>query len=63
MGLPLGLYRQKQSPPIPVDCGSTTPSTEAAVMAASSALPPARSISNAAKLASGIEVATIALVE
>ena len=49
----------KQSPPIPVICGSTTHSTATAVTAASTALPPARRVSTAARLASGCEVAVI----
>jgi len=50
---------QKQSPPMPVICGSTTHSTAAAVTAASAALPPARNASMAARLARGCEVAAI----
>src|SRR5437763_12430382 len=49
----------KQSPPMPVICGSITHRTAAAVTAASAALPPARSTSMAAKLASGFEVAAM----
>ncbi len=49
----------KQSPPIPVICGSTTHSTATAVTAASAALPPARSVSTAARLANGCEVAAM----
>src|SRR5262245_15839400 len=49
----------KQSPPMPVMCGSTTHSTATAVTAASVALPPARSVSTAARLASGCEVAAM----
>ena len=57
-----GLWiRAKQSPPIPVMAGSTTPRTAAAVMAASMALPPLRIISTAARVASGCEVAHMAL--
>src|ERR1700694_4163545 len=52
--------RQKQSPPMPVMCGSRTPSNAIAVTAASAALPPARSVSIAASVASGCEVAAIA---
>ncbi len=44
---------------MPVMCGSSTPSAATAVTAASAALPPARSVSSAATLASGCEVATI----
>src|SRR5438477_8959829 len=47
---------------MPVDCGSTTPCTAAAQTAASMALPPARSMSIAARVASGCEVAAIASV-
>src|SRR3977135_3782564 len=44
---------------MPVMCGSSTPSAATAVTAASAAVPPARSVSSAATLASGCEVATI----
>jgi len=44
---------------MPVDCGSITHSTAQAAMAASSALPPARSTSSAVRVASGIDVAAI----
>src|SRR5579875_874700 len=50
----------KQSPPIPVMCGSTTHSTAAAATAASAAVPPSRSVSIAASVASGCDVAAIA---
>src|SRR3954464_12450609 len=50
---------QKQSPPIPVMCGSITPRTAAAVTAASAALPPPRRVSIAASVASGCEVAAM----
>jgi len=50
---------QKQSPPMPVICGSTTHRTATAVTAASAALPPARNASMAARLASGCEVAAM----
>src|SRR5471032_3181113 len=50
---------QKQSPPMPVLCGSTTPSTAVAATAASTALPPARSTSMAVSVASGWEVAAM----
>src|SRR5471032_3161732 len=50
---------QKQSPPMPVLCGSTTPSTAVAATAASTALPPARNVSMAVRVASGCEVAAI----
>ena len=56
---PAGAYRQKQSPPMPVDCGSITHSTAAAATAASSALPPSRSTSSAVNVAAGIEVAAM----
>src|SRR5262245_19526313 len=49
----------KQSPPIPVMNGSTTPSTAALVTAASIALPPLRSISAPANEASGWLVHTM----
>ena len=57
--VPAGAYRQKQSPPMPVDCGSITQSTATAATAASNALPPARSTSSAVKVAAGIDVAAI----
>ena len=60
--VPAGAYRQKQSPPMPVECGSITPSTATAATAASSALPPARNTSSPASVAAGIEVATMPLV-
>jgi hypothetical protein len=60
--VPAGAYRQKQSPPMPVECGSITPSTATAATAASTALPPARSTSMAASVAAGIEVAAMPLV-
>jgi len=47
---------------MPVDCGSTTACTAAAHTAASIALPPDRSMSTAASVASGCEVAAIASV-
>src|ERR687885_824118 len=52
----------KPSPPMPVDCGSTTASTAAAAIAASMALPPAFRISIAATVASGWEVEAAASV-
>ncbi len=61
-GWPDFLYRQKQSPPMPVDCGSITHCTAIAAIAASSALPPARSTSSAASVAAGIEVAAMPLL-
>ena len=60
---PDGAYKQKQSPPIPVDCGSTTHNTAAAATAASRALPPERSTSSAVSVATGIDVAAIPCVE
>src|ERR1043166_2519443 len=51
---------QKQSPPMPVIAGSTTPSSATAVTAASAAVPPARNVSIAACVASGWEVAAMA---
>ena len=50
----------KQSPPMPVMCGSTTASTAAVAMAASTALPPWRSTSMQVRLAAGWEVAHMA---
>ena len=61
MGLPPGLATMaKQSPPIPVIGHSTTASTAAVAIAASTALPPAFRMSMAARLAAGCEVAHIA---
>src|SRR3984885_12530516 len=57
---PFGWISAKQSPPIPVDCGSITPSSAHAATAASAAVPPARMTSIAVSAASGCEVATIA---
>jgi hypothetical protein len=59
---PRGWISAKQSPPMPVDCGSITPSTAEPATAASTAVPPSRSTSIAASDACGCEVATIALV-
>src|SRR5947209_15936179 len=50
---------QKQSPPIPVMCGSTTQRTATAATAASAAVPPARKVSIATRVASGCEVAAM----
>jgi hypothetical protein len=50
----------KQSPPIPVMAGSTTPSTAAAAIAASIAVPPASSIWIAVRVARGWAVAAAA---
>ena len=58
--LPGLAMRAKQSPPMPVICGSTTASTAAVAMAASTALPPALRVSTAVRLAAGWEVAHIA---
>src|SRR5664279_6532577 len=44
---------------MPVICGSTTQSVATAATAASAALPPARNVSMAARLASGCEVAAM----
>ena len=56
-----GLARMaKQSPPIPVMGHSTTASTAAVAIAASTALPPAFSTSMAARLPAGCEVAHMA---
>jgi hypothetical protein len=49
----------KQSPPMPVIAGSTTHCTATAASAASIALPPALSISIAANVASGCDVAAM----
>ena len=51
-----------RSPPTPVELGSTTLSAAAAVMAASTALPPSMSACSPAMAASGWLVATIPLV-
>ncbi len=56
---PFGCTSAKQSPPMPVDCGSITPSMAQAATAASTAVPPARMISIAASAACGCDVATI----
>ena len=50
----------KQSPPMPVIAGSTTASTAAVAIAASTALPPCFRNSIAVRLAAGWEVAHIA---
>ena len=63
LSVPPGAYRQKQSPPMPVDCGSITPSTAMAATAASSALPPSRSTSKATSVAAGTAVAAMPWVE
>src|ERR1700722_3423427 len=57
---PLGWISAKQSPPMPVDCGSITPSRAHAATAASAAVPPDFSTSIAASAARGCDVATIA---
>ena len=46
-------------PPMPLDCGSTRVSTICMAMAASMALPPARSIARPASLASGLAAAAM----
>ena len=56
---PLGWISAKQSPPMPVDCGSITPSSAQAATAASAAVPPERSTSIAVSAASGCDVATM----
>src|SRR5436305_10896873 len=50
----------KASPPMPVAIGSVTPSTAAAAIAASTALPPRSSIRSPARVAVGWLVDTIA---
>ena len=55
--VPRGWIRAKQSPPGPVDIGSTTPCTAQAAIAASTALPPCLRISTAVIVASGCDVA------
>ena len=60
MPSPLGWISAKQSPPMPVDCGSITPSSAQAATAASAAVPPDFSTSIAVSAASGCDVATIA---
>src|SRR3954465_15312121 len=57
---PLGWISAKQSPPIPVACGSITPRRAQAATAASAAVPPDFSTSIAVSAASGCDVATIA---
>src|SRR5580704_6734528 len=59
---PLRTSRTKQSPPMPVCVGSTTPRSATAAIAASIALPPRRSTSSAVKVANGCEVAAMASV-
>ena len=54
-----GIKRQKASLPIPMDDGSTTPSTAAVAIAASMALPPFMRISTPANVASGWLEATM----
>src|ERR1700722_4103219 len=60
---PFGWISAKQSPPMPVDCGSITASSAEAAIAASAAVPPGRSTSMAVSAASGWDVATIAFWE
>ena len=62
MPSPLGWISAKQSPPMPVDCGSITPSSAQAATAASAAVPPDFSTSIAVSAASGCDVATIAVL-
>ncbi len=50
---------RKAPPPMPEDSGSTSPSTIWVAMAASTALPPARSMASPASAASGLAAATI----
>ena len=57
---PGGARTAKQSPPMPVIGHSTTASTPAAAIAASTALPPAFRVSIATRLAAGCDVAHIA---
>src|SRR5208282_6532423 len=57
--VPLREYKTKQSPPMPVLCGSTTHCTATAAIAASAALPPERNTSRAVNVALGCEVAAI----
>src|SRR3954470_20806990 len=57
--LPRGCTKAKQSPPIPVDCGSITPSRAQAATAASAAVPPDCMTSMAVSAASGCDVATM----
>jgi hypothetical protein len=57
---PAGLYKAKQSPPIPVIAGSTTHRVAQAAIAASAAFPPAFKISIPTWLANGWLVAIIA---
>ena len=45
---PRGWISAKQSPPMPVDCGSITPSTAEPATAASTAVPPSRTEANRA---------------
>ena len=60
MPSPLGWISAKQSPPMPVDCGSITASSAQAATAASAAVPPDFSTSIAVSAASGCDVATMA---
>src|SRR5438477_3154803 len=57
---PLGWISAKQSPPIPVDCGSITARIALAATAASAAVPPDLRTSTAVSAASGCDVATMA---
>ena len=49
--------RRNPPPPIPLEVGLVTPATSAAVTAASTALPPARSCASASRVASSFSVA------
>src|SRR5215831_3893844 len=60
-GPPFGEYSTKQSPPMPVLCGSATHCTATAAIAASTALPPERSTSSAVNVANWFEVAAMPL--
>ena len=53
----------KQSPPMPVDCGSLIPRMTAAAIAASTALPPRSNNSTATLAASGLDVAHMPFAE
>jgi hypothetical protein len=59
LGPPPGAKSTKQSPPMPVDCGSTTHCTAQAATAASIALPPSCRTRIAVMVASGWEVAAM----
>ena len=61
--LPAGEKRTKQSPPIPVICGSQIPKSTAPAIAASIALPPRSRMLTAVFAAKGCDVAQSPLVE